>query len=104
MNLKEGYNKTFKNILTINVDLLRTANPHLNKCFETLSLTFWGRSLVKRRYGLHSNSRGANEIKSIDFAIETRSCYSCLVLYLHDSPFAVIIIIVRQDTQNTDVG
>ena len=56
LNLKEGYNKTFKNILTINVDLLRTANPHLNKYFETLSLTFWGRSLVKRRYGLYSNS------------------------------------------------
>ena len=49
-----------------------------------MNLTFWGRSLVTRRFGLHSNSRGADEIKGFPISIDfCNRCYSCLVLYLH---------------------
>ena len=65
-----------------------TYGLHSNEYFEILHLTVWERSLVTRRFGLHSNSRGADEIKglpiSIDFVIVTRSRYSFLVLYIHD--------------------
>ena len=43
---------------------------------------------MTKRFGLHSNSRGADEIKGLPISIDlrntkTRSCYSCLVLSLH---------------------
>ena len=38
-----------------------TYDLHANKYFEIFNLTFWGRSLVTRRF--HSNSQGADEIK-----------------------------------------
>ena len=64
-----------------------TYDLHSNKYFEILNLTYWGRSLVTRHFGLHSNSPGAEEVKdfpiSIDFRNRNTSCYSCLVLYLH---------------------
>ena len=41
-----------------------------NEYFEILNLTFWGRSLVVRRFGHHSNSRGADEIKGLPISID----------------------------------
>ena len=44
-----------------------------NKFFETLNLTFWGRSLMTKRFGLHSNSRGAVEIKDLLISLDFRN-------------------------------
>ena len=49
-----------------------TYGLHPNKYFEILNLTFWGRSLVTRRFGLHSISRGADEIKGLPISIDFR--------------------------------
>ena len=46
-----------------------TYGLHSNKYFEILNLTFWGRSLLMRHFGLHSNSRGADEIKGLPVSI-----------------------------------
>ena len=55
----------------LEIVLKETYCLHSNKFFKILYLTFWGRSLVTKRFILHSNSRGADEIKgspiSIDF-------------------------------------
>ena len=55
----------------LEIVLKATYSLHPNKFFKILYLTFWGRSLVTKRFILHSNSRGADEIKgspiSIDF-------------------------------------
>ena len=47
-----------------------TYSLHLNKYFEMLNLTFLGRSLVTSCFGLHSNSRGVDEIKELPISIE----------------------------------
>ena len=47
-----------------------TYSLHSNKYFEILNLTFWGKSLVARRLGLHSNSRGVDEIKGLPISID----------------------------------
>ena len=53
---------------------------HSNKYFEIFHLTFWGRSLVTRRFGLYSNSRGADEIKFFPISIEFRNRNTELLL------------------------
>ena len=47
-----------------------TYGLHPNKYLEIFHLTFWGRSLVMRRFGLHSNSRGADAIKGLPISID----------------------------------
>ena len=44
-----------------------------NKYFEILHLTFWGGSLVTKRFGFHSNSWGADEIKRLAILIDFRN-------------------------------
>ena len=39
------------------------------KYFEVLHLIFWGRSLMTRCFGLHSNFLGADEIKGFPYSI-----------------------------------
>ena len=46
-----------------------TYGLHANKYFEILNLTFGGRSLVTRRFGLHSSSREADKIKDLLISI-----------------------------------
>ena len=46
-----------------------TYGLHANKYFEILDLKFWQRSLVTRHIGLHSNSRGADEINGLSILI-----------------------------------
>ena len=46
-----------------------TYGLHANKYFEILNLTFGGRSLVTRRFGLHSSSRDADKIKDLLISI-----------------------------------
>ena len=53
------------NINQLEIVVKATYDLCSNKYFEVLNLTFWGRSLVTRRFGLHSNSRGAGEIKGL---------------------------------------
>ena len=43
---------------------------HPNKYVEVLHLTLWVRSLVTRSFGLHSNSRGADEIKGLPISAD----------------------------------
>ena len=50
------------------------------KYLEILYLSFWGRSLVTRRFKLHSNSRDANEIKG--FSISKDFCIRITELLL----------------------
>ena len=40
---------------------------HIKTLNEILNLAFWGRRLVMKRFGFHSNSRGTVEI--LDFQI-----------------------------------
>ena len=47
-----------------------TYGLHSNKYFEILNLTFWGSSLVTRRFGLHSDSWGTDEIKGLLISID----------------------------------
>ena len=47
-----------------------TYGLHPNKFFKMLYLTFRGRNLVTRRYDLHSNFRGADEIKGLRISID----------------------------------
>ena len=54
---------------------------HPNLSFEILNLKILRRSQVARRLGIYSNSQGADFNRFL--YIETRSCYCCLVLYLH---------------------
>ena len=78
-----------------------TYDLHSDKYFEILILTFWGRNLVTRRFGFHSNSRGADEMKdfpvSIDFYNRNTECYSYLVLYLHNKihSFLEILLLLK---------
>ena len=62
------YCKKNRNQLEIVVKV--THGLHSIKYFEILNLTFLGRSLVTRCFGLHSNSRGADEIKGLPISIE----------------------------------
>ena len=80
------YCKINRNQLEIVVEI--TYGLHPNKYFEILNLTYAEKRLVARHFELHSNSRGAGEMR--DFAdfnrllpTEKRSCCLCLVLYLH---------------------
>ena len=99
--LKKGYDKTFKNMPTVSEDFPRiilkcmkfiqflqleivietTSGLQPNKHFKRLKLTFGGRGLVTRRFGLHSNSRDVDEIRhltiSIDFCARKLYYYSC---------------------------
>ena len=50
------------------------------KFFEILNLTFWGRSLVTRRFGFHSNSWGADKIKGLTISIDFRNRNTELLL------------------------
>ena len=73
----------------LEIALEATYGLHLNRYSEILTLTFGGRNLVTRCFRLYSNSRGSDEIRdlpiSIDFYIDTWSCYSCLILCLNAS-------------------
>ena len=63
-----------------------TYGLHSNKYFKILNLTILGRSLVTRCFGLHSNSRGTDEIKGLPISIDfcNRNTELLLLLYLHD--------------------
>ena len=78
--------KIIRNQLEIVVKAIYGLHP--NKYFKILNLTFWGRTLVKRSFGVHSNSRGVGEIKDLPISINfsnrnMESCYSCFAFYLH---------------------
>ena len=77
--LLQFYCKINKNQLEIVVWATYGLYPY---SFEILNLKFWSRSLVAKRFGFHSNSRGADEIKNllilIDFQVQ--SCYTELLL------------------------
>ena len=64
----------------LEIVLTATYGLHPNKYFEILNLTFWGRSLLTRRFGLHSNSRGADEIKDLPISIDLRNRNTELLL------------------------
>ena len=68
LSFLQFYCKINRNQLEIVVKA--TYGLHSNKYFEILNLTFWGRSLVTRRFGLHSNSRDADEIKGLPISID----------------------------------
>ena len=53
---------------------------HSNKCLLIVHLIFWGRSLVMRRFGLHSNSWSADEIKGLPFSMDIRNTITELLL------------------------
>ena len=59
-----------------------TYDLHRNKYFEIFSLTFCGRSLVTKRFGVHSNSQGADEIKNLPILIDFRNRNTELPLLL----------------------
>lgn len=65
----------------IEIAVKATYHLHSNKYIEIPSLTFWGRNLITRRFGLHSNSRDVDEIRhltiSIDFCARKLYYYSC---------------------------
>ena len=68
-----------------------TYSLHRNKYFEIFSLTFWGRSLVARRFGVHPNSQGADEIKDLLISIDFRNRNTELLLLLSiTSPWLII--------------
>ena len=78
--------KIIRNQLEIVVKAIYGLHP--NKYFKILNLTFWGRTRVKRSFGVHSNSRGVGKIKDLPISIDisnrnTESCYSCFAFYLH---------------------
>ena len=54
----------------IEIVVIATYGLHSNKYLEILNLTLWGRSLVKRCFGLHSDSWGADEIKGLPILID----------------------------------
>ena len=68
------YLKRIRNQLEVIVK--ETYSLHPNKYFEI----FWERSLVMRRFGFHSNSRGADEIKGLSISIDF--CNTELLLLL----------------------
>ena len=49
-----------------------TYGLHSNKYYEILNLKFWEKILVTRRFSLHSNSRGTDEIKGLPNSIDFR--------------------------------
>ena len=61
------YFKINRNQLQISVKA--TYGLHSDKHLEILNLTFWGRSLVTRHFGLYLNSRGSHEIKDLPILI-----------------------------------
>ena len=73
-----------RNSIQLEIVVKTTYDLCPNKYFKILNLTFWGRNVLTRCLGIHSNSRDADVIKGLPISIETQSCYSCLVLYLHD--------------------
>ena len=119
MNLKRGYDETLKNIPTVSENWLRidwkcmkinqiyckinrnqleiivkaTYGLHSTKYFKILNLTFWGKDLVTRRFGLRSNSRGGDEIKCLPTS--TNFCNrntDLLLLFSIISPCSYIVI------------
>ena len=72
------YLKRIRNQLEVIVK--ETYSLHPNKYFEILHLIFWERSLVMRRFGFHSNSRGADEIKGLSVSIDFRNTELLLLL------------------------
>ena len=53
------------NNLILEIVVKGTYSLYPKKYFEILNLTFWGRNLLTRRFGLHSNSRGVYEITDL---------------------------------------
>ena len=49
----------------LHIIIKATYGLHPNKYLEILHLTFWGRSLVTKRFGLHSNFLDMDEIKGL---------------------------------------
>ena len=62
------YCKINRNRLEAGVEA--TYGLHANKHFEILNLKFGERSLVKKHSGVHSNFRGADEIRDLPISIE----------------------------------
>ena len=68
---------------------------------EILHLQIWGRSRVTRRFELHSNSRGADEIKGLPISIdfyhrntELLLLFSIISPWIHWIIFAVIYVYI----------
>ena len=69
-----------------------TYGLHPNKYFEILNLTFWGRSVVTRRFGLQSISRGADEIKGLPISIDfCKRNMGIAAIYYYISMFSFVI-------------
>ena len=86
LNFSQFYFKINRNQLEIVVKA--TYDLHPNKYFEILHLTFWGRSPMMRRFNLHSNSRGVDEIKGFPILINfcnrnTKLLLLFSIIYLH---------------------
>ena len=60
----------FKNRNQLEIVVIATYGLYPNKYFEILDLTFWGRSLVTKRFGIDSYSWGADEIKDLLILID----------------------------------
>ena len=69
--LFQFYYKINKNKLEVVVEA--TYGIHPNKYFKILNLTFGGRSLLTSRFGLYSNSRGADGIRDLPILIDFRT-------------------------------
>ena len=54
----------------LEIVLKATYSLYPNKFFKILYLTFWGRSLVTKRFNLHPNSRGTDEIKGLPISTD----------------------------------
>ena len=79
-----------------------TYGLHSNKYYEILNLKCWEKSLVTRRFSLHSNSRGTDEIKclpnSIDFRYrntEKLHLFSIISIFIQSCNFSLKIRSMR---------
>ena len=79
------YYKINRNLIEIVVKA--TYHLHSNKYIEIPSLTFSGRKLITRRFGLHSNSRGVNEIKGLPITLDFCNRNTELLLFNNMSPW-----------------
>ena len=71
----------------IEIAVKATYDLHSNKYIEIPSLKFWGRNLIARRFRLHSNSWGVNEIKGLPITLDFRNRNTELLLFNDMSPW-----------------
>ena len=76
--MKSAYQSFYQNKLKINENRLEiiletTYGIHLDKYYKRMNLKFRLRSLMKGRFGLHSNSRDVESIKEMSITIGFRT-------------------------------